>query len=289
MNCKIFYRISSNSLSKPKLPGANKLRCLDNFLSTFGPEINVMADNCDEQMLIEIEKRGLSTLVTDYGNAQSFLFTLSQVRHYADDTLVYFVEDDYLHLPNSIALLQEGIASGMDYITLYDHPDKYGPLYDGGETSKVFRTASSHWRTSISTCMTFASTAGVLKKDMEIWNQWCDGNNPDDHGAFSHLNKLGRKLAVCIPGAACHTDLNYSTIIGENWIEPWAIQMMLKTVEQSIYKGYNGDAIDAMEDVLHHQKGQHNDLTKLMLISEIENQSKKKKSEQTMMFTRSRK
>lgn len=278
MNYKIFYRISSNSLSKPKLPGATKLRCLDNFLSVFGKEINVLADNCDETTLKEVEKRGLSTLTTEYGNSQSFLFTLSQVKYCPDDTLVYFVEDDYIHLPTSPKLLQEGIASGVDYITLYDHPDKYGPLYDKGETSKVFRTESTHWRSSISTCMTFASTAGVLKKDMEIWTQWCQGTNPDDHGAFSYLNRQGRKLAVCIPGAACHTDLNYSTIIGENWIEPWAIQLMIKTVEQSIYKGYDADAIDAMEDVLHHQKGQHNDLTKLMLISEIENFSKKKRA-----------
>lgn len=278
MNCKIFYRISSNSLPKPKLPGANKFRCLDNFISVFGSEIKVLADNCDEQTLNEIEHRNLSTLVTDCGNAQSFLFTLSQALYCPDDTLIYFVEDDYLHLPISHTLLQEGIASGVDYISLYDHPDKYGPLYDGGETSKVFRTASSHWRTSISTCMTFASTAGVLKNDMEIWHQWCGGTNPEDHGAFSHLNTKGRKLAVCIPGVACHTDLNYSTIIGENWIEPWAIQLMLKDVEKSIYKGYDDNAIDAMEDVLHHQRGQHNELKKLMLISEIENHSKKKRA-----------
>jgi hypothetical protein len=278
MNCKIFYRISSNSLPKPKLPGADKFRCLDNFISAFGPEINVLADNCDEQILNEIERRSLKTLVTDYGNAQSFLFTLSEVKYCPDDTLIYFVEDDYLHLPTSRTLLEEGIASGVDYVTLYDHPDKYGPLYSGGEMSKVFRTASSHWRTSISTCMTFASTAGILKKDMEIWHQWCKGDIPDDHGAFSYLNAQGRKLAVCIPGAACHTDLNYSTIIGENWIEPWAIQLMLKTIEQSIYKSYDADAIDLMEDVLHRQKKEHNELTKLMLISEIENHSKKKRA-----------
>jgi len=278
MNCKIFYRISSNSLSKPKLPGANKLRCLDNFISVFGPEINVLADNCDPDILGELERRHLRTLDTDYGNAQSFLHTLSEVKYCSDDTVVYFVEDDYLHLPTSRTLLEEGIDSGADYVSLYDHPDKYGPLYDGGETSKVFRTASSHWRTSISTCMTFAATASVLKTDMETWQKWCQGANPDDHGAFCDLNAQGRKLAVSIPGAECHTDLNYSTIIGENWIEPWAIQMMLKNIEQSIYKSYDADAIDAMEEILHHQREQHNDLSKLVLISEIESHSKKKKA-----------
>lgn len=278
MNCKVFYRISSNSQNKPKLPGANKLRCLDNFIKVFGPEINILADNCDEQISEEIKKRGLPTLFTDYGNSQSFLFTLSQVKYYTDDTIVYFVEDDYLHLQTSPEILREGIASGVDYVSLYDHPDKYGPLYDGGEISKVFRTKSSHWRTSISTCMTFASTAGVLKKDMKTWEQWCNSTNPDDHGAFSYLNTQDRKLAVCIPGAACHTDLSYSAMIGDNWIEPWAITMMAKCVEQSIYKSCNANAIKAMEQVLHRQKNQHDDLTKLMLISEIEDHSKTKRA-----------
>jgi hypothetical protein len=41
------------------------------------------------------------------------------LRKYPDDAIVYFVEDDYLHLPGSRRLLLEGIA-GADYVSLYD-------------------------------------------------------------------------------------------------------------------------------------------------------------------------
>lgn len=273
MNCKILYRISSESLNKPRLPGATKLRCLDNFSRIFGKDINIIADNCDDNLLMDISRRELPTMVTSLGNSQSFLFALSQVRHYPDDTLVYFVEDDYLHLPAAPMLLREGIQVA-DYITLYDHPDKYGPLYEYAEQTKVYRTPSSHWRWTASTCMTFASTAKILKQDMEAWAEFCSEDIPRDHDAFCNLRVgHGRTLAVAIPGAACHTDLTHSIIEGVNLMEPWAINMLIRDVEQTIYKSWDGDAIEVMEEVMHHQK--HEPLELLTLLSQIEYKMKK--------------
>jgi hypothetical protein len=205
------------------------------------------------------------------------LYALGLAAYYPDDTLIYFVEDDYLHLPSAPKLLQEcSEIENADYITLYDHPDKYGPLYHNGEWTFIFRTASSHWRWTISTCMTFAARVKTLKEDMNTWEAWCQGPNPEDHRAFCHLREQQKMLAECIPGAAVHTDLTYSMAEGQNLLEPWAVQMMIKEVEQSIYKSWNADAIELMEEIMHHQK--HPPLELLTLISEIETFSQKKRA-----------
>ena len=276
MNYKIFYRINNDDLHLPKIPGASKLRCLDNFISVFGNTINVLANNCDEKTINELDKRDLLFLETNLNKSDSFLFCLSQVKYYSDDTIVYFVEDDYLHLPNSKSVIQEGVKIA-DYISLYDDPDKYGPIYDHGEYSKVMRTKSSHWRNTISTCMTFAAKAETIKKDFNLWQDSCTGDYSNDQGTFSKLFDLGRKLAISIPGMATHANLHYSLAIKENFIEPWAIQMMMKEIEKNIYSSHDGDGIEMMEDILHRQR--HELFEKLTLISNIENNIQTKKSE----------
>ncbi len=117
-------------------------------------------------------------------------------------------------------LIAEGLSLA-DYVTLYDHPDKYSAEYAFGETSKVMKTKSSHWRYTVSTCMTFATTVRMLKRDEAIWRRHLTGSHPHDHLIFSELEK---KLAVCLPGRACHCDLTWG---GMEAIEPWAVKMML--------------------------------------------------------------
>ena len=120
-------------------------------------------------------------------------------------------------------------------MTLYDHPDKYTPQYNGGEFSKVIKTNSSHWRYTISTCMTFGTKINTLKKDLDIWNKYIDKNHPEDHLIFSDLTKeKKRRLAVCIPGVADHTDLEYSNKVNKMLIQPWSIDFMIDELTNKI-------------------------------------------------------
>jgi hypothetical protein len=218
---KIFYRISDNSYPKNKLPGITKEICLKNFLNVFPKEeIIIIADNCNESLSL---LSGLNYYKTKKNNAGSLKFALDMAICFDEDTLVYFVEDDYLHLPKANKLLNEGIQIA-DYVTLFDHPDKY---VNGGEISKVIKTESSHWRYTISTCMTFATTVKTLKEDFEIWEKWTKDLHPHDHYVFLNLASKEKSLAVCLPGVTCHTDLTYSEQIGKYLIEDWATDYLL--------------------------------------------------------------
>jgi glycosyltransferase involved in cell wall biosynthesis len=119
-----------------------------------------------------MEKMKLKIIESNLGNSGSFVSALELAVKLPPDDMVYFVEDDYIHKADAVKVLAEAIPFA-DYVTVYDHPDKYGPYYDGGEVSKVFRTKSSHWRFTQSTTMTFAAQVKTLQEDLEYY---CKGH-----------------------------------------------------------------------------------------------------------------
>jgi hypothetical protein len=216
---KIFYRISGNEHGE-KHP--SKIYCLENFLSFFDKkDIRLIADNCSSDLFQKIQKYNLDTTFTNKGNSQSFLYCVEKALK-LDEDFYYFVEDDYLHDQNCKEALLEGISIG-DYATLYDHPDKYSCLYDYGEIGKIFRF-KFHWKTTISTTMTFAVKKQTLQEDFEIWKlSTTFGEIPQDHYAFCLLRQNFKRSLVCpIPGLAYHMDfisINNNKWHIDNWVK----------------------------------------------------------------------
>lgn len=233
----VYYRISDSSYEKKKLPGIGKQECLRNFLKVWAEEANsveIIADRCKPSTIDWLCSETLFPLrQTDLGNAGSLRYTLELAMSLPSDETVYVCEDDYLHQSWAPQLTAE-IQDKTDYFTLYDHPDKYTSDYQLGETSKVIRTQSSHWRFSQSTTMTFGCKVGVLKEDWSVWDKYTQGTHPHDHFIFTDLNKKGRFLAVAIPGVACHTDLTFSNSKGGNLVEPWAMRMAIDVIEKRL-------------------------------------------------------
>lgn len=225
-----YYRISDKSYNKPKLPGASKEACFNSFSNAFPMcDVTIIADRVDQPHCF-LEKRG-KIIQTDLGNAGSLRYALNLAIDECDeDTIAYFAEDDYLYRSGAIDVLREG-ATISDYITLYDHPDKYTSQYGYGETSKVRKTKNTHWRYTLSTCMTFGVKVSTLKHDMYFWNEQTEGEHPNDHQVFCDLNAAHRKLAVAIPGWACHTDLTFSGVANVVLMEPWAVDQMISHLE----------------------------------------------------------
>jgi hypothetical protein len=175
------YRISDGGNIKNKLPHADKLHCIKNYINAFGAEnLIVFIDNCYDETIIKLNELGLNFIKLDnLGNSFSFIATLNYaINNFKDNDLVYFVEDDYLHLDDAKKVLLEGLEIA-DYVTLYDNPDKYidfkkgGPnhyVVENGEEGKVFLTKTSHWKVTSSATMTFASNVKTLKEDYKTWS-----------------------------------------------------------------------------------------------------------------------
>jgi hypothetical protein len=213
---KVLYRIS-DGLTKPnKFPHASKKYCLENFLLHFPKdEVIIYADNVTDDSYEWVSQLGCEVHRTNGGNsAAGFRIVFEAALNFGDDEIIYFVEDDYLHLPNSRTVLLEGLER-TDYVSLYDHLDKYlTPSYGGNpfigddcaEETKVFVTPHSHWKLTNSTTMTFASTVKTLREDAEVWRTHSTGVCPRDFQAFLDLRERGRTLATPLPGYSTHCD-----------------------------------------------------------------------------------
>ena len=229
MKIEVFLRhcYSSPNQALPnrkRPPWFDKVKVYENLKRTINPDlakINIIYDEHFGPIGDTFLDSEENTEIINCGNeAGSFLRTLEIVesRGYDDDTIIYFVEDDYLHRENWCEVLIEAFSLPTQYVSLYDHLDKYiDSGYDNLE-SKVFFTDSCHWRTVPSTCNTYAGKLRQLNQDMIIHKHF-SAASPDgismDHAKFVELGRHGRRLITPMPGYSTHCDLLHSPTI--NW------------------------------------------------------------------------
>jgi len=181
MNKYLLYRISSRINAKPRIAGFSKLACLDNLLASFpGYRMVCIADHCDEETVALLSRKDFFRLeVTRLGQTPAFYHLVKRALEQLDDAdIVYFIEDDYLHVPQAGEILEEGLTV-FDYVTLYDHPDKYGIFGKGrnpyvnddhlSEPTRVFKGRQVLWRTTNSTTHSFACHVRTLREDRWVW------------------------------------------------------------------------------------------------------------------------
>jgi hypothetical protein len=223
-NIKIIYRISDAGYNKVKPLYINNGNCLKNAVRVFGKEnFHVIADNVSEETKriiwdCDIQDTQINYVSVGHG-AGTFNLALDWALKQDKDTIVYFLENDYIHKPNSDKILLEGIEMGADYVSLYDHPDKYIPANrggnkfvddDGGEVTKIYLSKSCHWKLANSTTMTFAGKVKTIKRDETILRKWTNmGHYPRDFDMFLELRENGVALMTPIPGFSTHGETDW--------------------------------------------------------------------------------
>ena len=239
MKIVIVYRISDHSNPekiKPKF--ANKENCLRTLVREFGAEnLHVVCDNVSESTHEMVRKYSSKTYKTNNGNTDSFLYSwdlaFNLTKDMPDDTIVYLVEDDYLHRRGSKNILTEAFKHlNAPYATLYDHPDKYQdrddvrykwghgkididddgirkPLnvYIKGEETVVYASKSCHWKLTSSTTMTFATTVKNIREDrQDMFNLHSGKPLPMGGTTFNMLANKGKSLISSIPAYSGHAE-----------------------------------------------------------------------------------
>lgn len=226
---KIIYRISDTGYNKIKPDYINNENCLANAIKTFGSEnFIIIADNISEEtfsMICKYVKSKQITKVSVGHGAGTFNLALNfALERLEDEEIVYFLENDYLHKPESKKVLEEGFNLGASFVSLYDHPDKYlepvqggNPYCEGGaEDTRVYITNSCHWKITNSTTMTFAARVKTLKKVEPILRQHTSGTYPDDFKMFLELRHNNELLITPIPGYSTHGEIAWLTPL-TNW------------------------------------------------------------------------
>lgn len=205
--------------NKPRPDWFDRERIFDSFIKTLDNRVDYTAFHDSGRGKIEdhfLNNKEVKKISMEGGSdAKSLLnlFNYINEQNYDDDDIIYFVEDDYLHRKGWIDILLEGFEYiGADYFTLYDHPDKYYlPMYESLQ-SKIISTPSTHWRTTPSTCNTYAGKWKTFKKHWKDHHiHWCLPENTHDgydHTKFIKLWEAGSNLISCIPGYSTHVENN---------------------------------------------------------------------------------
>jgi len=237
---KIIYRISDSGYNKIKPDYINNENCLKNFCNVFFDniyDIKIIADNVSEDTFTMIKKYidpvNIEKVSVGHG-AGTFNLALDKALKWGDNEIVYFVENDYIHLQGSSKILEEGFNLGAPYMTLYLHPDKFIPPQQGGnpevdETggylTRIYRGKTELFGMFNSTTMTFASTVKTLKEDEEILRKWTSGKHPNDFQMFLELREKGSILLCPLNTYSTHGETAWLAplykVKPENLIEEW--------------------------------------------------------------------
>jgi hypothetical protein len=213
---RVFVRhcnYSPSSANKQRYSWFSHEKCFKNLLEVFKDHsITVFFDGDPTNHFVS-KYSGFTIKSYDQGgtDGKSLKGLLEYIRslNIPNDEIIYVCEDDYIHRPGAPEKIIEGISIGADYVTLYDHPDKYDPYYNSIHLQGIdFRTQivvgpTTHWKTAPSTTSTYVCKSSTLKKDFDVHMKYLDR---DHHRFLDLLVNHKRSLITPLPGWSTHCE-----------------------------------------------------------------------------------
>jgi len=134
-------------------------------------------------------------------------WTYAKSLNLKDTDLVYLAENDYAFVPGWPQKVQElyNTYDDLNYVTIYDHPDKYDQQVYPGLSTHLFLTKSHHWRLIPSTTGSIIFNKRILDEDYEVHT-----TNPSDFYRFEFLRNMKQRSVLSpIPSLATHCEVEW--------------------------------------------------------------------------------
>lgn len=218
--------LSSLIVSSNNRPLDTKITIIDDASadSTINAISKILSKSRHDTEIIHREKN-------DYNEATLKYFEIARD---SESTLVYCVEDDYLHFPNAIPemdafhrLAFDQLGKQKDIILHpFDDPDNYRSRFM--EKSHIVLGFDRHWRTNTSTTCTFYTTPGIVQRNWRYFEIFAKEykKNPkinEQTTICKVWNMEGSQLFSPIRSLAMHMQFKQNMDVLMNWKKLWDI------------------------------------------------------------------
>ncbi len=147
-------------------------------------------------------------------NSYFYAWNYAKKLNIGDKDLIYIAENDYVHVPGWAYKVLELFESynGLDYVSLYDHNDKYNSTMYPDLVTYMFLTKTHHWRWVPNTTGSVIFGKRILEEDFDTHSTNCSDFNRYE---FLRENR-NRTILSPIPSLATHCEVEWLAPI-INW------------------------------------------------------------------------
>lgn len=146
----------------------------------------------------------------------TLLDTLHEYIKQFPDELHYIVEDDYLHTPDAIRVMQNTLKHWEHFAVSYDYPDRYTM---NPQPAMVMLGVDRHWRTIESSTMTIVAKGSTWLKVIDAVKTIGPTSNDQ---IFTQIYKQEPCISP-LPGVSSHmTDYHLTPLV--DWAQIWNMQ-----------------------------------------------------------------
>jgi hypothetical protein len=192
------------------------------------------SEECVESLkkLLEKYRHPSQLFVRDYRDYNEATLQYFELARESEKTMVYLVEDDYLHFPNAIAEMESFYKHSFNQLHAtkdivlhpFDDPDNYLSRYM--EKSHIVQHSGRHWRTNYYTTCTFFTTPGVMQRGWEYFEQFANNYRKDPTVCENTtINRVwdgdNVQLFTPMPSLALHMQFEANRDKMINWKKLW--------------------------------------------------------------------